>query len=412
VTDEPQIALIGTLDTKGEEIAYVRDRLAGLGARTIVIDSGILGAPGTNADVTRQEVAREAGYDLERIASAGSRGAAVELMEEGVRAVCLRLWLEGRLDGVLCLGGAEGALLGAAGMQALPLGVPKVIVTPSASGRRPFGPFVGESDILVMHSVVDILGLNPIARAVFDNAAAAVAGMARNAGAALSDLDGQSVGITMLGHTTPAVMRIRATLEQAGHEPVVFHANGVGGPAMEKLAEAGALAGVIDYTLSELANTLLDGLHATGPDRLRVAGARGLPQVIVPGCVDFFNQGAPETVPAEYRSRKSYYHNPVATLVRLEPEEMTELGRIVAERLNDSRGPVQVLAPTQGFSLADVEGGDLWFPEADAAFLDALGSALRPDIPLELVDTHVNDPELADLVAERYLLLASTPSAT
>ena len=412
MTDEPQIALIGTLDTKGEEIAYVRDRLAGLGARTIVIDSGILGEPGTNADVTRQEVAREAGYDLELIASAGSRGAAVELMEEGVRAVCLRLWLEGRLDGVLCLGGAEGALLGAAGMQALPLGVPKVIVTPSASGRRPFGPFVGESDILVMHSVVDILGLNPIARAVFDNAAAAVAGMARNAGAALSDLDGQSVGITMLGHTTPAVMRIRATLEQAGHEPVVFHANGVGGPAMEKLAEAGALAGVIDYTLSELANTLLDGLHATGPDRLRVAGARGLPQVVVPGCVDFFNQGAPETVPAEYRSRKSYYHNPVATLVRLEPEEMAELGRIVAERLNDSRGPVHVLAPTQGFSLADVEGGDLWFPEADAAFLDALGSALRPDIPLELVDTHVNDPELADLVAERYLLLASTPSAT
>ena len=412
MTDEPQIALIGTLDTKGEEIAYVRGRLADLGVRPIVIDSGILGEPGTSADVTRHEVALEGGHELEQIQSAGSRGTAVELMQEGVRAVCLRLWLEGRLHGVLCLGGAEGALLGAAGMHALPLGVPKLIVTPSASGRRPFGPFVGESDVLVMHSVVDILGLNPIARAVFDNAAAAVAGMARNAGAALSDLDGQSVGITMLGHTTPAVMRIRATLEQAGHEPVVFHANGVGGPAMEKLAEAGALAGVIDYTLSELANTLLDGLHATGPDRLRVAGARGLPQVVVPGCVDFFNQGAPETVPAEYRSRKSYYHNPVATLVRLEPEEMAELGRIVAERLNDSRGPVHVLAPTQGFSLADVEGGDLWFPEADAAFLDALGSALRPDIPLELVETHVNDPELADLVAERYLLLASTPSTT
>jgi uncharacterized protein (UPF0261 family) len=412
VTDEPQIALIGTLDTKGGEIAYVRDRLADLGARPIVIDSGILGEPGANADVTRQEVAREAGYELERIQSAGSRGAAVELMEEGVRAVCLRLWLEGRFDGVLCLGGAEGALLGAAGMRALPLGVPKVIVTPSASGRRPFGPFVGESDVLVMHSVVDILGLNPIARAVFDNAAAAVAGMARNAGAALSDLDGRSVGITMLGHTTPAVMRIRAALKRAGHEPVVFHANGVGGPAMEKLADAGALAGVIDYTLSELANSLLDGLHATGPDRLRVAGARGLPQVVVPGCVDFFNQGAPDTVPAEYRARKSYYHNPVATLVRLEPEEMAELGRIVAERLNDARGPVNVLAPTQGFSLADVEGGDLWFPQADAAFLDALAGALRPDIPFELLDTHVNDPELADLVAERYILLASTPSAT
>ncbi len=412
MTSEPQIALIGTLDTKGEEIAYVRERLAGLGVRPVVIDSGILGEPGTRADITREEVAREAGYELEQVQSAGSRGAAVELMEQGVRAVCLRLWLEGRLHGVLCLGGAEGALLGAAGMRALPVGVPKVIVTPSASGRRAFGPFVGESDVLVMHSVVDILGLNPIARAVFDNAAAAVAGMARDAGRPLQDLGGRSVGITMLGHTTPAVMRIRAALERAGHEPVVFHANGVGGPAMEKLVEAGALAGVIDYTLSELANSLLDGLHATGPERLRVAGAHGLPQVVVPGCVDFFNQGAPETVPAEYRARKSYYHNPVATLVRLEPAEMGELGRVVAERLNDARGAVHVVAPTLGFSLADVEGGDLWFPEADAAFLDALGAALRPEIQLELVDTHVNDPELADLVAERYLVMASAPSAT
>jgi uncharacterized protein (UPF0261 family) len=412
VTDEPQIALIGTLDTKGDEIAYVRERLAALGVRPVVIDSGILGDPGTSADVTREEVARAAGYALKDVQSAGSRGAAVELMEQGVRAVCLRLWLEGRLHGVLCLGGAEGALLGAAGMRALPVGVPKLIVTPSASGRRAFGPFVGESDVLVMHSVVDILGLNPIARAVFDNAAAAVAGMAREAGRPLQDLSGRSVGITMLGHTTPAVMRIRASLEQAGHEPVIFHANGVGGPAMEKLVEAGALAGVIDYTLSELANSILDGLHATGPDRLRVAGAQGLPQVVVPGCVDFFNQGAPDTLPTEYRARKSYYHNPVATLVRLEPDEMAELGRMVADRLNESRGPVCIVAPTLGFSLADVEGGDLWFPEADAAFLDALGASLRPDIQLELVDTHVNDPELADLVAERYLAMASTPSAT
>ena len=411
VKDEPQVALIGTLDTKGDEIAYVRERLVGLGVRPVVIDSGILGDPGTSADITREEVAEEGGHELERIRSAGSRGAAVELMEEGVRAVCLRLWLEGRLDGVLCLGGAEGALLGAAAMHALPVGVPKLIVTPSASGRRAFGPFVGESDVLVMHSVVDILGLNPIARAVFDNAAAAVAGMARDAGRPVQDLGGRSVGITMLGHTTPAVMRIRTALEQAGHEPVIFHANGVGGPAMEKLVEAGALAGVIDYTLSELANSLLDGLHSTGPNRLRAAGRRGLPQVVVPGCVDFFNQGAPDTLPPEYRMRQSYYHNPVATLVRLEPGEMAELGRIVAERLNEAQGPVHVLAPTRGFSLADVEGGDLWFPEADAAFLDALGTALRPDIQLELADTHVNDPAFADLVAERYLALASTPTS-
>jgi uncharacterized protein (UPF0261 family) len=328
-------------------------------------------------------------------------------MVKGVRAVCLRLWLEGRINGVLCLGGAEGALLGAAAMHALPVGVPKVIVSPSASGRRAFGPFVGESDVLVMHSVIDILGLNPIARSVFDNAAAAVAGMARDAGRPVSDLGERSVGITMLGHTTPAVMRIRAALEQAGHEPVIFHANGVGGPAMEKLIAAGALAGVIEYTLSELANTLLGGLHATGPERLTVAGKHGLPQVVVPGCVDFFNQGARETIPERYRRRKSYYHNPVATLVRLEAEEMAELGRIVSGRLNESRGAVRVVAPSKGFSLADVEGGDLWDPEADAAFLEALSSGLRTEIPFELVNTHVNDPAFADLVAERYLALAT-----
>jgi uncharacterized protein (UPF0261 family) len=409
MTQEPRIALIGTLDTKGDEIAYVRERLIALGAKPVVIDSGILGEPGIEADVPREDVAREGGCELEQVQAAGSRGAAVELMVKGVRAVCLRLWLEGRINGVLCLGGAEGALLGAAAMHALPVGVPKVIVSPSASGRRAFGPFVGESDVLVMHSVIDILGLNPIARSVFDNAAAAVAGMARDAGRPVSGLGERSVGITMLGHTTPAVMRIRAALEQAGHEPVIFHANGVGGPAMEKLIAAGALAGVIEYTLSELANALLGGLHATGPKRLTVAGKHGLPQVVVPGCVDFFNQGARETIPRRYRGRRSYYHNPVATLVRLEAEEMAELGRIVSGRLNESRGAVRVVAPSQGFSLADVEGGDLWDPEADAAFLEALSSGLRAEIPFELVDTHVNDPAFADLVAERYLTLV-TPS--
>jgi uncharacterized protein (UPF0261 family) len=181
---------------------------------------------------------------------------------------------------------------------------------------------------------------------------------------------------------------------------------------MEKLAAAGALAGVIDYTLSEVANALLGGLHATGPERLTVAGKHGLPQVVVPGCVDFFNQGARETLPEQYRGRKSYYHNPVATLVRHDRDEMAELGRVVAERLNESRGPVRVVAPSQGFSLADVEGGDLWDPDADAAFLDALSSGLRAETPFELVDTHVNDPAFADLVAERYLTLVSASLST
>src|ERR671916_481021 len=284
------IALVGTLDTKGEEIAYVRDRLRALGTDPVVIDSGILGEPGCAADVGREEVARAGGHHLDDVRRAGSRGAAVSLMLAGVRATVLELFAAGRVRGVLCLGGAEGALLGAAAMHALPVGVPKLIVSPSASGRRSFAPFVGEKDVTVMHSVID-----------------------------------------MLGQTTPGVMRVRELLLEAGQEPVVFHANGVGGPAMEHLVEAGALGGVIDYTLSELANSLLDGIHATGPDRLRVAGRRGIPQVVVPGCVDFFNQGPRDELPERYRGRKTYFHNPVATLVRLTGDEGADLGRMVAE---------------------------------------------------------------------------------
>ena len=406
---DPWIALIGTLDTKGEEIAYVRDRLRALGARPVVIDTGILGEAGCEADVPRAEVAAAAGDDLEGIRNAGSRGAAVERMTLGVRAVCLRLLGEDRLHGALCLGGAEGALMGAGAMHALPVGVPKLIVSPSASGRRAFGPFMGESDTTVMHSVVDILGLHPISRAIFDNAAAAVAGMARDAGTAVADLGASTVGVTMLGQTTPGVMRLRERLIEAGQEPVIFHANGVGGPAMEQLAAAGALSGVVDYTLSELANSLMDGVHTTGPDRLRVAGRAGLPQVIVPGCCDFFNEGARATVPERFRDRKSYFHNPVATLIRLSEAEGAELGRMIAERLAEATGPVSVVVPTRGFSLADAEGGDLWDPEADRALLDALREALRDDFAYEEVDAHVDDPAFAELVAERYLSLVREP---
>jgi uncharacterized protein (UPF0261 family) len=411
LADGPWIALIGTLDTKGEEIAYVRDRLLALGARPLVIDTGILGEPaGCVPDIAHAEVAAAAGDDLAGMRAAGSRGAAVERMLQGVRAVCLRLYEEGRLQGALCLGGAEGGLMGAGAMHALPVGVPKLIVTPSASGRREFGPFMGETDTVVMHSVVDILGLHPISRAIFDNAAAAVAGMARDGSGAVGDLGERTVGVTMLGQTTPGVMRLRARLLEAGHAPVIFHANGVGGPAMEKLAAGGALAGVVDYTLSELANSVMDGIHATGPERLRVAGRHGLPQVVVPGCCDFFNQGARHTLPERFRDRKTYFHNPVATLVRLSEEEGVELGRLVAERLAESTGPVHVVVPTRGFSLADAPGGDLFDPPADRAFVDALRDALAPGFAFEEVDAHVDDEDFADLVADRYLSLVTEPA--
>jgi uncharacterized protein (UPF0261 family) len=408
--ESPRIALIATLDTKGAEIDYVAERVVAFGGVPTVIDAGILGEPTGNApDVTREDVARAGGHELEALRSIGTRGAAVEGMCRGVRAVFLDLWAAGKLDGALCLGGAEGALLGAAGMHALPVGVPKLIVSPSASGRRAFAPFVGETDTCVMHSVIDILGINPISRAVFDNAAAAVVGMATSAGEAVGRLGTGTIAITMLGQTTPGVMRLRDRLAEAGLDSVIFHANGVGGPAMERLLEQRAIGGVIDYTLSELANSVKDGIHAVGPERLTVAGRLGVPQVVVPGCVDFFNQGAPETVPDEYRSRRSYFHNRVATLVGTSPDEMREIARTIAARLRDATGPVRVVAPTRGFSLSGRPGEALWDEEANAAFLDELEAALGPDASFERVDDDVNAPPFADRVAATALTLFRPP---
>ncbi len=398
------IALLGTLDTKGAEIAYTAEAIRRAGAVPVVIDSGILGQPSEGAaDITREEVARAGGHELEAIRRAGSRRDAVELMQQGVSAVCRRLYDEGRLHGILCLGGAEGAQMGSQAMQLLPLGVPKLIVSPSASGPRPFGPFVGRTDTLVMHSVIDILGLNPLSRAVFDNAAAAVVGMATHAGAAVHDLGPRSVGITMLGQTTPGVMAMLDPLERAGWDPIIFHANGVGGPTMEDFIRAGGLRAVIDYTLSELPNSLLGGFHATGPERLRAAGEAGLPQVVVTGCAEFFNQGNPP--PARFRDRPGYRHNSTSTLVRLSRAEMVELGGVVAERLAGARGPLRVIAPTRGFSMADSEGEVLWDPDGDHAFIDALEAALPARVPFERLDANVNDARCASLVVERFLAL-------
>ena len=402
------ILLIGTLDTKGVEIGYTRDRLRAFGASPLALDSGILGEPlAITADIPREEVARAAGYTIDELRNAGSRGAAVEKMKEGVKAIALDLWRRGQLDGVLCLGGAEGAVMGSAAMRALPLGVPKVIVSPIASGRRQFGTLIGTGDIVVMHSVVDILGLNPISRAVYDNAAAAVYGMAKHGTRFAPDNDGKYVAITMLGNTTKAVMHIRDRLLERGYESVIFHSNGVGGPAMEELAEQGAFVGVIDYTTDELSDALVGGFHAAPPNRLeRVGALPKVPQVVVPGCVDFTVHGPRDAVPERLRGRPAYYHNPEFTLVRLTREEMAEIGQIMARKLNTARGRLVVVVPTRGLSIPNVPGGVFWDPEADTAFLEALHSHLRSEIPLVTLEAHINDLAFADAVADQFLKLA------
>ena len=402
------VLVIGTLDTKGPEIAYVRDRLRALDVQVVVADSGILGEPlDIVPDVTRAEVARLAGTDIDALRNAGSRGKAVHGMLAGLRALALNLYAEGRLHGALALGGAEGAVLGASAMMGLPIGVPKVIVTPIASGHRRFGPLVGTKDVMVVHSVVDILGLNPISCTVFDNVAAAMAGMAKHGHPLEITNDRPRVGITMLGNTTKAVMMIRDHLAGHGIESVIIHSNGVGGPAMEELAQAGLFAGIIDFTTDELTDELVGGFHAAGPNRLRAIGRLGLPQVVVPGCIDFSVHGRPESVPPHMAGRPVYTHNPEFTLVRTKAEEMAALGAIFADRLNEATGPTAVMVPTRGLSIPSKPGDVFWNPDADAGFLAALRSALRPDIPVTAHEAHINDPEFARVVADTFLTLLS-----
>ena len=401
---DPTVALIGTLDTKGVEIAYVRDRLRNFGAGTLVIDSGILDEPVVDcADVTREIVAAAAGTSIAALRQSTSRGEAIERMREGVRQVVLERYHAGAIGGVLCLGGSEGAVMGAYAMAALPLGIPSMIVSPTASGRRPFGPLIGTRDTFVLHSVVDILGINAISRVVYDNAAAAMAGMVRHARPVRPDPGAALVGLTMLGNTTTAVMHLLPQLATHGYQGVIFHANGVGGVAMENLIEEGLFVGVIDYTLSELAAEVAGGFHAPARHRLMAAGAAGLPQVVVATCVDFTAHGARHMVPESLRGRASYYHNPEATLVRIDAEEMAQIGRLLAGRLNVARGPVVLVLPNRGFSIGGAPGGTLYDPEADARFMEALHEHLDPRISVMAVDAHANSAACAEAAAFRFL---------
>ncbi len=403
------IVLVGTLDTKGPEFAYLRDRLHDLGLTTTVVDAGILGDPlDIVPDIDHAEAARYGGTTIEALQNAGSRGKAVEGMRDALTTLMVELYKQGKLDGIMGMGGAEGAVMGAACMMVLPLGVPKVLLSPIASGKHYFDPLVGTSDIMVIHSVVDILGLNPIACTIFDNAAAAMKGLAEHGHAlAPPDPDKKYVAVTMLGNTTKAVMALKERLEEEGYEAVIFHSNGVGGSAMEELAEAGQFVGVIDYTTNEVYDPLVGGIHDAGPDRLSRIGKLGIPQVIVPGCIDFsvFHTGG---LPDMLKGRPVYDHNPEYTLVRTSHDEMIQLGHIFVDKLAPSIGPLTIEVPTQGLSIPSVPGGVFWNPESDQAFLETLRTEMgkkRPDVPIATHDYHVNDPAFGVIIAERFLEL-------
>ncbi|HET7841990.1 MAG TPA: Tm-1-like ATP-binding domain-containing protein [Terriglobia bacterium] len=394
------VAIIGTLDTKGEEFVFLRNAVESAGCATVLIDCGVLEPPSFRPDISREQVAGAGGHDIAALVAAHDRGASIAAMASGAAVLARNLFEQGKIDGLISLGGSAGTTIGTAAMRALPAGFPKLMVSTLASGDT--RPFVGAKDIAMLYPIVDIAGLNRISRQVLANAAAAVAGMV-NQPAMASRQSKPLLAATMFGVTTPCVTAARKVLEESGYEVLVFHATGTGGQAMESLIEDGYIAGVLDITTTELADELAGGVMSAGAHRLEAAGLRGIPQVVCPGAIDMVNFGPLDSVPEKYRQRELYVHNPNVTLMRTTPEECAELGRITAEKLNRARGPVAFLMPLRGVSAIDAAGQPFASPEADARFLDVLKENLGPRVRLMEIEAHINDPAFAQCAARTLL---------
>ena len=394
------VVIVGALDTKGEDFRYVKELIETEGLATLVVDFGVMGPPTLEPDVAREEVVAAAGGDLARIASGDHKDEAMRAMAAGLAVVVSRLHAEGRLDGILSMGGSGGTSIATAAMRALPVGVPKVMVSTMAGGD--VSAFAGTKDITFMPSVVDVAGLNRISRAIYANAAGAIAGMVRMEAPAAA-ADRPLVVASMFGNTTEAVEHAKGLLEAAGYEVLVFHATGTGGRTMEGLIADGYIAASLDLTTTELADEVCGGVLSAGPERCLAASHAGIPAVLVPGCVDMANFGGRETVPERYRDRSLYAWNPNITLMRTTVDENRRIGELIGAAANAAAGPVAVLLPLRGVSMLDSEGGRFWDPDADRACFDAIRRGVRPGIPVIEIDANINDPAFSGRVAETLL---------
>ena len=391
------VVLLGTLDTKGVEYSYLRDRLLEHGVEVLVVDAGIYEPVGLRPDIGRDEVARAGGANVAELAAAGDRGAAVTAMAVGAEQIVRRLHAEGKLAGLLALGGSGGSSIATRAMRSLPVGVPKLMVSTVASGDT--RPYVGAVDVTMMYSVVDIAGVNRVSARIMANAAGAIAGMVE---ATVPELEAKPlVGATMFGVTTPCVTRARERLEELGYEVLVFHATGAGGQSLEALVRDGFLVGVLDATTTELADELVGGVLSAGPDRLEAAGAARVPQVVSLGALDMVNFGPRETVPPQFEGRNLYVHNPTITLMRTTPEECAELGRTIGRKLSAAAGSTVLFVPLQGISMIALEGQVFFDADADAALFAGLRETLDESVEVHEVETDINDPEFAVAMADR-----------
>ncbi|MCC7370805.1 MAG: Tm-1-like ATP-binding domain-containing protein [Chloroflexi bacterium] len=402
------VVLLATLDTKGEETRFVKDTIEGRGLRTLVVDTGVRGAPAFAADVSRAEVAEAAGEDVIALAEARDRGRAAGVMGQGAAVVVTRLHAEGRLDGLLTIGGGTGSSIANPALVALPLGIPKMMVT--VRSAIDYRTVFARKDVTVVYAVTDILGLNPVLRRILSNAAGAISGMVEQE--YVEPLARPVVAVTSFGVTTPAAMRCREILLEHGFEVVVFPATGTGGMSLEELIDQGTVQAVLDLTTSELADELCGGSATAGPHRLEAAARMGIPQVVIPGAMDFVNFRSVEQIPSQYKDRLFYFHTPTTALMRTTAEENIILGGQVGERVGRSAGPAVVLIPMRGYSDYDHEGRVFWDPAADRAFVEGVRSSIGDRIPVIEVDLHVNDPDFAATAVERLVhLMASARAA-
>ena len=393
------ISMIGTLDTKGAEYSFLKKHIEKTGFRSLTLDTGILDKPFFTPDITRDDIAEAAGENVSVLKNQKDRGKAVAAMGKGVSIMLPKLYADGRFDGVIALGGGSGTSIACEGMRTLPYGVPKVMVSTVAG--RDVSSYVGVKDITMVPSIVDISGLNKISREVFARAAGAVCGMVN---VNVEEVENRPViAATMFGNTTPAVEHARKIIENSGYEVVVFPCSGTSGKILEDLIESGYISGVLDITTTEWADELVGGVLSAGRKRLDAASKKGIPQVVVPGCLDMVNFWKPDTVPEKFNGRKFYSHTPDITLMRTDVKENEELGRIIAEKLNKSSGPTAVFLPLKGLSMIDAPGGQFWWPKADRALFDSMIKNLREDIPVREMDNNITDHDFSEICAQTLL---------
>ncbi len=394
------VVIVGALDTKGQEFAFVKELMKKEGLNTLTVDFGVMGEPAFAPDISRKEVAAAGGGDLAYLASGEHKDVAMQVMATGLAIVVRKLFDEGKLDGIIGMGGSGGTSIATTAMRTLPVGVPKLML--STVGGGDVSVYSGTKDITFMPSIVDVAGFNSISRAVYTNAAGAIAGMVKVERPPAVD-EKPLVVASMFGNTTKAVDHARGILEGKGYEVLVFHATGSGGKAMESLVTDGYIVASMDITTTELADEVCGGVFSAGPERCQAASKANIPAVLVPGCVDMANFWGIETIPEKFKQRNLYQWNPNVTLMRTNIEENIRMGEMLAAAANLSKAPVAFLLPLKGVSMLDSEGGQFWDPQADRACFDAIKKNVKPGILVTELDLNINDPEFSQAVADTLL---------